>query len=283
MVVAVIALVMAMTGTGIAAKSLLIDGSQIKNGTITGDKLAPGTIKAAELAPYTITPKGFSTVVLPWSTAVAKASATQRAKSATRTAHSASRPPYDEGTLCPDGDIVVNSPCSPPAEPGPAGPTGPAGSAGSAGSAGQPGASAGTSGTARFTVPEGNPIVSVQFASPVGTGTTAGETPPSTVATATPSVLTELSNISHKMVKSGTKKPRSVEVFLWENGKEGGVFCELTPPSKESCTFPGPIVLEAGVTFALGVVTNGIFEPPSQPAGWEPYELSVGYTTNTIS
>jgi hypothetical protein len=124
--------------------------------------------------------------------------------------------------------------------------------------------------------------LSVKFASPVGTGTTAGKNA-SEVATASPSVLTELSNISLKIVKSGAIKPRSIEVFLWENGKEGSVFCELTPPSKESCTFPGPIVLEAGVTFALGIVTVGIHNPPSPPEQWEPYELSVGYTTNTIS
>lgn len=127
--------------------------------------------------------------------------------------------------------------------------------------------------------------MSLQYASPVGTGTTAG-TSPSAVATATPSVRTKLENISLKMVKSGAKKPRSVVLELWEDvhgvEKEGEVPCELTPPSKESCTFAGPIVLEAGATFALGIFTTGIDEPPNPPAGWEPYELTVGYTTTTV-
>jgi hypothetical protein len=260
MVVAVMALVFAMTGTGIAAKSLLIDGSQIKNGSITANKLAPGTIA----------PQGYREVVIPAAGLAATTSAAHRAKAATNiSAHAASCDNNRDAcaTYCPDGAIVVDSPCPLPAQTGatgPAGPTGPAGSSGSAGSSGQPGASAGTSGTGRFTVPEGNPLLSVQFASPVGTGTTAGATA-SAVATATPSVLTEMSNISLKIVQSGTKKPRSIEVFLWENNKEGSVFCELTPPSKESCTFPGPIVLEAGVTFALGVVTVGIHNAPSPP------------------
>jgi hypothetical protein len=263
MVVAIIALVMATAGTGIAAKSLLINGSDIKNGTITADKLAPNAV----------VPKGWAAVTVP-----VNAHATSRNSKA----RLASVPKTDvEGTLCPDGTIVIDAPCPEP-PPAQTGATGPAGSAGSTGSTGQPGASAGTSGTARFTVPEWNPILAVQYASPVGTGTTA-ETEPSRVATASASVLTELSNISLKMVKSGAKKPRSIEVFFWETTKTGGVFCELTPPSKESCTFPGPIVLEPGVTFALGIVTHGIVEPPNPPAGWEPYELSIGYTTNTIS
>jgi len=70
MVVAVIALVMATTGTGIAAKSLLIDGSQIKNGSITANKLAPDAI----------VPKGYAALIVPLTAQLARNRTSQSAK-----------------------------------------------------------------------------------------------------------------------------------------------------------------------------------------------------------
>jgi hypothetical protein len=95
----------------------------------------------------------------------------------------------------------------------------------------------------------------------------------------------ELTNISLKMLKSGTKKPEKVSVLLHETNKEGvekegsKAFCELAPPSKESCTVSGPVVLEAEGTWALTLVTS---DSGAAPFIWEPYELSIGYTTSTL-
>ncbi len=49
MAVALVALFFAMTGMGIAAKSM-ITGKQIKNGTVTSKDLAKGAVKAKNLA-----------------------------------------------------------------------------------------------------------------------------------------------------------------------------------------------------------------------------------------
>ena len=118
MVVAVTASVSAMTGTGLATKSVLIDGAKIKNGSITAKKLSSTALA----------PKGYRLLAAP-------SSATSRLHtSGTRTSG-----PY-LATICSDGNIVFNQPCpatwtpapAPVPTPGPAGPSGPDGKLGSA-------------------------------------------------------------------------------------------------------------------------------------------------------
>lgn len=60
MVVAIIALVFAMTGTSIAAKSAWIDGKRIKPGSITSAQIKNGAITGKKLAPYAIAPQGIA-------------------------------------------------------------------------------------------------------------------------------------------------------------------------------------------------------------------------------
>nr|MCU0259236.1 hypothetical protein [Solirubrobacteraceae bacterium] len=63
-VISIAALVFAMAGTGIAAKSTLIDGAKIKNGSITSAKIRNGAITARKLGRDTIVPKGYALVLV---------------------------------------------------------------------------------------------------------------------------------------------------------------------------------------------------------------------------
>ncbi len=111
MAVALAALFFAMTGMGIAAKSM-ITGKQIKNGTVTSKDLAKGAVKAKNLADSAVTPAALADSAVT-ADKLAGSSITARAIDGSLPARSAGRV-INQGSvpkICPGGIITFGAAC----------------------------------------------------------------------------------------------------------------------------------------------------------------------------
>lgn len=258
MVVAVTALVMATTGTGFAAKSVLIDGAKIKNGSISGKKLSNTSI----------VPPGYSMLIVP----------NKKAKRASRSYYNNSVPQV-QGTICSSGAIVYNQPCpSYTTETFPVpGPAGPVGAAGPDGKIGEIGPGPGATGSNRVTVP--GAAGAVTFYAPT-TGTVTASPAFAAAATATPSVATSIQDVQARIVSpSATNVPALITVILYlTNGTPfpTAQSCSFDPHVTDRCAIPGPIGVPANSAMAWGIVTVGKAGPPEN-SGWDTYDLSLGF------
>lgn len=298
-VISVIALVFAMTGTGIAAKSALIDGSQIKDGTITAKKLRRDII----------VPKGYSLVYVPTPKSD-KATRSQAAVGPRGTSTVFSKTVVNDRVQialeCPDelgGTTTTLVPLGGECPPTPASirkefdsklnkteqnATSYTDTAIS--SIIDPNKTLLPAVTAlqnepngmqsnRVTVPTGV-VASVVFAPLTGQVTASPDF--AGAQTATPAVPVKFRDVSVVLTRpSASNTPTGVTVALVVNNgtvSGTGASCTFDPRSATGCTFAGPIQVPANATAAWVVTTTGQVGGP--PAPWGAYDLSLGYATD---
>lgn len=274
LVISLLALVFAMTGTGIAAKSV-IDGKNIKKGSITADKLADGAVTPRKLS-SSVVPKGYAFLVVKRPTGKqARARASSMASSA-----------YITPKLCPDGTIIFGgydcpapSPATSVPVPGPKGDTG---------TNGTDGADPGVAGTMRATIPAEPDGALVRFgaylASPVGLGTVSkvtgdAQTAFNAAASVAPSgAATEISDVYFEVFPNGGKMPKGATVIMYVDGQstesQNTAKCAIEDLSVTThCSFKGPVTIPAGAKFAWDFLVLG----GQGGQGWDAFDISAAY------
>lgn len=277
MVVAVTALVVAMAGTGIAAK-IVINGSQIKNGSITGKKFATGAL----------VPKGYSMLVVP-NREITRRNGVRAGASAR--AHTASTTGVQYAQICQSGVVTYSTPCPPNPPPGWTFTEGAPCPAGYESWEFHPPEDA-----YRYCKPESPPpggTFASRFEVPEGAGLLEGWVTPNDagakfstslekIEVATPTAPTEVSDMQMKLVGTPPGEdelPTAVSATLFTHSenlsspKEIIGSCNFDPRIQEGCTVNGPLKLEAGLTYGWKI---GIIDGDGLHPAWKPFSLSVG-------
>jgi hypothetical protein len=261
MVVALVALVFAMTGTGMAAKTALIDGKKIKNKSIRGTKLAA----------HSITPKGYAVIAVKLPAAkksahTSQSSLDQSKELTTADAAATLLQPSNSGpllqTLASNGTDFAQTTI-----------------VGPAGQAGIEGADAGQGSSARATFTSNPPVNFSKFMAITGNPAQVGAQPID-VASVMPAVATKVANVSIQMMGTWPSRAENMTVKLLVNDVGVSVDqygCAITEAN------PGCVVStirnvppSARLAWAVQVVTKPVI-PPAVPTPVEDFTLTVGY------
>lgn len=259
MVVALISLVFAMTGTGLAAKTALIDGAKIKNKSISGTKLAP----------YSIAPKGYGLIAVKLPTGTAR-----KAQSGFSQSNQLSTAQVAAKLLVPSSDFtnLVNTGLANTIV------TGPAGAAGATGTAGL---DAGTSLTARGSITGNPPGIFSKFMAVSGNPAKVGAQPID-VAMVTGAQAAKAQQVTVSVLGTWPSRASSIVVSLLINDVGVSITslgCTVTA-AQPTCTAAGPVDVPASarIAWSAQVIAQPVV-PPDIPAPVEDFDLSVGFQT----
>lgn len=303
MVVAIAALVVAMTGTGIAAK-IMISGAQIKKGTITAAQIKNGTISANKFAPDSIVPRGHAMLTVPLAAFSSKSRSLARSVNA-RSAGVGNEP---TAVLCPNGQAVFQTPCSGvPPEGCPAGELlwsyGNSAQCSPACPPGTPLEPPGWSKTVDGGCVSEDSYIVIRIGSgqggvapnrieiPEGSGLDGGfaaaymssalKPKLEEVEMSTPSVETEISDLSLKLIgtpPSAEYLPEFVSATLFTRSGlssapvETHATCTFDPQTQEGCTITGPYKIPAGSSIAWDIQLG---KPHALNPTWHPFNMSM--------
>lgn len=266
MVVAVTALVFAMTGTGIAAKSVLIDGAKIKNGSITGKKLAADAI----------VPKGVQLLAIRKgaSSAAKGAALSAGASGSAHTSQALAPKSLALGAPCPGGGLTFTGPSGCPT------PVATTPTASTAGPKGLDGLDAGTSLTSRA-VFRSNPaaVVFSKFMSISGSGEVGLQ--PIDVAQVMAAKPQKARAVSVSLLGPWPARASSIVVSLLINDVNVSVTslgCTITA-AQPTCTAAGPADVPPSSRLAWSAQVIAPVVPPDIPTPVEDFALSVGFQT----
>jgi hypothetical protein len=266
MVVALIALVFAATGTGIAASGA-VTGTNIKNGSITSADLATGAVTSADLATGAVTSADLATGAVTSSDikdGVILGSDIRGGTLTTKHILDGSLTSNDLDRWTFDPQVLVNLEDA----------RGPAGPAGSSGANGLPGAPAFSNAWINLDFPAAANEVS-RFYGDSGPG----ETTFAAAATTSPTVPTTISNGKVDLLEAPSPDvPTLVEVmFIASLGtpQATAANCTFNPSTETGCTIPGPVTLPAGARLAWRVKVLDAGPNPN----WSPFKLGLAYTS----
>lgn len=244
MIVALIALVFAATGTGIAATGV-ITGTEIKDGSITSADLATGAVTSSDIKNGTVNSTDIKNGSL--------SSADLTKQAVTQFDQTAELKKVAEAKLVP-------------------GPTG------GTGAAGLPGAPAFSTNWVNAEVAAGN-IGSERFYSDSG----AGAATFAAAATTTPSVPTTINNVNVDLVEPPTPDvPTLVLVQLITSlgtPQASALTCGFDPHTATGCKAPGSAAVPAGARLAWRVQVLAAAPPP---APFSKFKVSLAYTSTTV-
>lgn len=263
MIVALVALVFAMTGTGIAAKTALIDGARIKNKSISGKKLAA----------HSITPKGYGLIAV--KLPAAKKSSAHSSQSAADQSKEITTADAAATLLIPSNTFDTTAMSQALSQNGidttVTGPPGPPGAAGAAG------ADAGASLAARASV-TGNPPANFSKFMAVTGNPAKVDDQPYKVSTVMPAVPLRAGQVTAAVIGTWPSRASSIVVSLLVNDVGVSVTslgCTLTA-AQPQCTAPGPVDIPASsrLAWSAQVITTPVV-PPAIPTQVEDFDLSV--------